>query len=65
MVLRKSEMKSYAFLWSCPSCDEYVKTELPPREEDAVLVCPACNSRFGEKVAATAADAAEPKAQTA
>jgi predicted RNA-binding Zn-ribbon protein involved in translation (DUF1610 family) len=65
MVRPKSDMKSYAFLWSCPSCGEYVSTELPPREEDAVLVCPACGSRFGEKSATTAGEAAERKPQTA
>jgi len=58
-------MKTYAFLWSCPSCGEYVSTELPPREEDAVLMCPACGSRFGEKNEASAGDAAERTSQTA
>jgi len=65
MVRPKSAMKSYEFLWSCPSCDEYVSTELPPREEDAELVCPACGSRFGDKSEKAAGGAVERKTQTA
>ena len=52
MVSPEEPMKSYAFLWTCPACGEYVRTDLPPREEDAALVCAACGSVFGEKVAA-------------
>jgi len=58
-------MKSYAFLWSCPSCGEYVSTELPPREEEAVLMCPACGSRFGEKREAAAGESDERPSRTA
>ena len=41
-------MRAYVFFWTCPACGEYVSTKLPPRDEDAVLVCSACGKEFGE-----------------
>lgn len=49
-------MTKYAFLWSCPSCGEYVRTELPPTDAEAELVCSACGARFGERTADASAE---------
>jgi len=52
-------VRGMAFLWTCPSCDAFVRTELPPSDSEAELRCPECGREFGERIPQTAAPPAE------
>jgi transcription elongation factor Elf1 len=41
-------MKDSVFVWTCPACGEAVSTVLP-EEDEAILVCGACETPFDEQ----------------